>query len=97
MLREAWDWRGSGQTLTRNSPLSATEAHLALIGDITAAESRLSLTTTSIADGFLNRFLFVACRRTQLLPEGAGNGTRWQDAVEGCALALALEHARDAW
>ena len=94
MLREAWDGEDLG-TLTRNSPLSATGAHLALIGHITAAELRHCSTTISIANGFLNRFLFVACRRTQLLPEG---GARNPLAKTGCKdrLAEALEHARGA-
>ena len=61
--------------LTRNSPLRATEAHLALIGHITAEELRHCSTTLSIANGFLNRFLFVACRRMQLLPDGGGRRT----------------------
>jgi len=69
VLREAWDGEDLA-TLTRNAPLRATGAHLALIGHITVAELRHCSTTISIANGFLNRFLFVACRRTQLLPEG---------------------------
>ena len=94
VLREAWDGEDLG-TLTRNSPLSATEAHLALIGHITAAELRHCSTTISIANGFLNRFLFVACRRTQLLPEGGQRDPLGKTPLKG-ALALALERARDA-
>jgi hypothetical protein len=94
VLREAWDGEDLG-TLTRNSPLSATGAHLALIGHITAAELRHCSTTISIANGFLNRFLFVACRRTQLLPEGGQRDPLAKTPLKG-ALALALEHARGA-
>ena len=94
VLREAWDGEDLG-VLTRNSPLSATDAHLALIGHITAAELRHCSTTISVANGFLNRFLFVACRRTQLLPEGGVRNpiakTDFKDR-----LAEALEHARGA-
>ena len=44
-------------------------------------------------NGFLNRFLFVACRRTQLLPDG---GDEYPLANTGLKdrLAQALDHAR---
>ncbi len=94
VLREAWDGEDL-KTLTRNSPLRATDAHLALIGHITATELRHCSTTLSIANGLLNRFLFVACRRTQLLPHG---GDEYPLANTGLKdrLAQALEHARGA-
>jgi hypothetical protein len=94
VLREAWDGEDLG-TLTRNSPLSATGAHLALIGHITAAELRHCSTTISIANGFLNRFLFVACRRTQLLPEGGRRDPLAKTPLKD-GLAVALERARGA-
>ena len=92
VLREAWDGEDL-KTLTRNSPLHATDAHLALIGHITATELRHCATTLSIENGLLNRFLFVACRRTQLLPHG---GDEYPLANTGLIerLAQALAHAR---
>src|ERR1035441_10576138 len=69
ILRQAWDGEAL-ETLTRTRPLRASGAHLALIGHITATELRHCSTTISIANGFLNRFLFIACRRPQLLPKG---------------------------
>jgi hypothetical protein len=94
VLREAWDSEVL-ETLTRNSPLRATDAHLALIAHITAAELRHCSTTLSTENGFLNRFLFVACRRTQLLPHG---GDEYPLANTGLTerLAEVLEHARGA-
>jgi Protein of unknown function (DUF3987) len=94
VLRQAWDGRRLG-LLTRNSPLRATEAHLALIGHITAAELRHCSTTLSIANGFLNRFLFVACRRTQLLPHGGEKNPLANTGLKD-RLARVLEHARRA-
>jgi hypothetical protein len=94
VLREAWDGEDLA-TLTRNSPLRATEAHLALIGHITATELRHCSTTISIANGFLNRFLFVACRRTQLLPKGGDKNPLAKTDLKD-RLAQALEHARRA-
>jgi len=68
-LRAAWDGRPL-QLLTRTSPTRATHPHVAVIGHITAAELRSQLNTLEVANGFLNRFLLLACRRHRLLPEG---------------------------
>ena len=94
VLRQAWDGRRLG-LLTRNAPVRASEAHLAVIGHITATELRHCSTTLMVANGFLNRFLFVACRRMRLLPEGGDEnplgGTGLKDR-----LAQALERAGQA-
>ena len=94
ILRQAWDGEDL-ETLTRNRPLHATRAHLALIGHITATELRHCSTTLSIANGFLNRFLFVACRRTQLLPNGGDKDPLAKTGLKD-RLARALDHARGA-
>jgi hypothetical protein len=69
VLRAAWDGRPL-QLLTRTAPARATNPHVAVIGHITAAELQDQLNTVEIANGFLNRFLLLACRRHRLLPEG---------------------------
>jgi len=51
------------------SPLHATDVHISIIGHITREELSRRLTDTDRANGFANRFLFVASRRHQLLPE----------------------------
>ena len=91
VLRQAWDGRRLG-LLTRNSPIRASEAHLAVIGHITATELRHCSTTLTLANGFLNRFLFVACRRTRLLPEGGDEDPLGKTGLKD-RLAQALEHA----
>lgn len=68
-IREAWD-SGNLRTLTKNDPVVATGAHVCVIGHITADELRAELTATDTANGFANRFLFVAVRRSKLLPFG---------------------------
>jgi hypothetical protein len=93
VLRQAWDGRRLG-LLTRNSPLRATEAHLALIGHITAAELRHCSTTLSVANGFLNRFLFVPCRRVQLLAHGGEKKDPLAETGLKERLAEVLGHAR---
>jgi hypothetical protein len=73
IIRHAWDGIPLG-TLTRNSPLKATGAHISIVGHITEEELRGRLTRTDAASGFGNRFLFACVRRSKLLPFG---GEAW--------------------
>lgn len=107
VLRAAWDGRPLA-ILTRTAPVHATSAHIALIGHITRTELAHHLDAVEAANGFLNRFVFLACRRQRLLPEGglldplAGTGL-----PERLAQHLALgryagqlhldERSRDLW
>ena len=70
LLRQAWD-TGDLRTLTKNSPLRATGAHVSVIGHITREELAAGLTDLDRANGFANRFMFVLVARSKLLPEGA--------------------------
>lgn len=69
VCRDAWD-TGNLATLTKNSPVGATGAHISLIGHITAEELRRYLTRTEAANGFGNRILWFCVRRSKILPEG---------------------------
>jgi hypothetical protein len=69
LLRKAWDGQIL-QTMTRKEPLTATGAHISLIGHITEDELRACLTRTDMANGFANRFLFALVKRSKLLPFG---------------------------
>jgi hypothetical protein len=73
VMRKVWD--GSKlSTMTRGSPsLSATGAHISIIGHITVEELRARLTRTDTANGFANRFLFMLVKRSKVLPFG-GDG-----------------------
>jgi hypothetical protein len=68
-LRSAWDGRPL-QLLTRTAPARSAAAHISVIGHITLAELRQQTRTLELANGFLNRFLILCCRRVRLLPEG---------------------------
>jgi hypothetical protein len=68
-IRNAWDGKRL-QTLTRNSPLKATGAHVSIIGHITRDELRARLSRTNMANGFANRFIFARVKRSKLLPFG---------------------------
>ena len=71
MIRRAWD-SGELRTLTKNSPAVATGAHIGIIGHISRDELLRYLDRSELANGFANRFLWVAVRRARLLPDGEG-------------------------
>ena len=68
-LRSAWDGRPLA-LLTRTAPARATDAHISIIGHITATELRHHTTRVELANGFMNRFVLASVRRMRLLPEG---------------------------
>jgi hypothetical protein len=86
VLRESWE-TGNLSTLTKNSPLRATGAHVSIIAHTTREELVTSLTETDRANGFANRFLYVLVRRSKCLPEPA--------AVPEAALAPLIAELRD--
>jgi hypothetical protein len=69
VARQAWD-DGHLRLLTKNSPAKASGAHISIIGHITRDELVRHITTTDLANGYANRFLWVCTRRSKLLPEG---------------------------
>ncbi len=68
-MRQAWDGGDLG-TLTKNSPATATGAHISVIGHITRDELRRYLDRTEAASGFGNRFVWVCVSRSKCLPDG---------------------------
>jgi hypothetical protein len=68
-IRASWD-NGDLMTLTKNDPVTATGAHISLIGHITVDEFRAELTATDSANGFANRFLMMCVKRSKVLPFG---------------------------
>jgi hypothetical protein len=70
IIRNAWE-SGNLHTLTK-TPIEATDAHMSIIGHITVEELRKRLKSVEIANGFANRFMYVAVRRSKSLPFGGG-------------------------
>ena len=93
-LRSAWDGRPLA-LLTRTAPARSTDAHISIIGHITATELRHHTTRVELANGFLNRFVLVAVRRVRLLPEG-GNAYPLKGSGLVRYLASVLKHAQAA-
>lgn len=69
VVRQAWD-SGDLGILTRSNPAKATDAHISIIGHITAQELRRNLSETEVASGFANRFLWSEVSRSKCLPDG---------------------------
>jgi len=69
-LRNLWD-NGTARNLTKNSPLRTTDAHVSIIGHITKSELLTCLNEVESANGYANRFLWFAVRRSKFLPFGA--------------------------
>jgi hypothetical protein len=92
VLREAWD-ASVLSTLAKNSGAKATDAHISIIGHITPDELLRNLDSTDAANGFGNRFLWCACRRSQELPWG---GSAQDARINGLAqkVRAAAEDAR---
>jgi hypothetical protein len=84
VLRAAWDGRPLA-LLTRSAPVRASAAHICLIGHITRSELATHLGGQQAMNGFLNRFIFIACRRQRLLPEGG-----YLDPLAGTGLEAVL-------
>lgn len=93
-LRSAWDGRPLA-ILTRTAPARATDAHITVIGHITATELRHHINPVELANGLLNRFLLVGCRRVRLLPEG-GNPDPLKNTGLDRRLQVTLNTARHA-
>lgn len=94
VLRSAWDARPLA-LLTRTAPARAGAAHLSVIGHITAAELAHHVAGLEAANGLLNRFLLIACRRARLLPEGGHPHPLAGTGLPG-VLAANLDIARNA-
>ncbi len=92
VYREAWD-RGSLDSLTKNSPAKATDAHISLLGHITQDELRRCLTEVEVANGFANRLIWVLVRRAKYLPEPPVFGSQEHEALAR-ELREVIEHAK---
>lgn len=80
-LRELWD-DGNARVMNRkHNALSATNAHVSLIGHITPEELAKRLNATDLANGYANRFLFAYVRRSKDLADGGNLPERAVNAL----------------
>jgi hypothetical protein len=93
VIRAAWD-SGDLKTMVKLCPAKATGAHISIIGHITREELRRLMTETESANGFANRFCWLAVRRSKFLPEGGAIGSvNFNDVVT--SLKQAIDFAND--
>lgn len=92
-LRDAWDGKDL-HNKNKVSPCSATGAHVSIAAHTNESDLKLLLTENAMANGFANRFLFFAVRRSKELPFG-GNVDEEQFAELAARVAERLEDARE--
>jgi hypothetical protein len=92
VLRDAWD-SGHLRNLITKARV-ATGAHISVIGHITKDELRATLSETDKANGFGNRFLWIAAKRSKILPEGGViDSAQWNKVVKALHEAVATGRA----
>ena len=73
-MRDAFD-KGHLNSMVKNSPAKATDAHITIVGNITKEELLRGMLVDEMDNGFANRFLWACSRRSKCLPEG---GRMWE-------------------
>jgi hypothetical protein len=69
-IRDTWDGRTLRVMNRKSNKLVATDPHVSILGHITRDELERCLTSIEAANGFANRFLWVAVKRHRELPFG---------------------------
>lgn len=69
VIRDAWDGIPL-QHVTRRDPLKVDDHHISVLAHVTQTELHDRLSSTDVANGFGNRFLFAVVTRSKLLPHG---------------------------
>lgn len=67
VLRKSWDYPGNYRFMTKQQPIQMSKTHVCLVGHTSPDELRKQLTSTEAANGFANRFAWVATRRSKVL------------------------------
>ncbi len=80
-IRDAWD-HGELHPLTKANPITATGAHISIIGHIARNELLRLLNETEQANGFANRFLWFMVRRSKIIPNPKGAPTDVLEPLE---------------
>jgi Protein of unknown function (DUF3987) len=89
-LRKAWDGKAKLYTEGKISPEKATNAHISMIGHITVNELLDCLKEVENKNGFTNRVLWIAARRTQKI-----SVPKWIDWSKQSEITLHLKKVID--
>jgi hypothetical protein len=85
-LRRGWDGGPLG-IMTKNSPYTATDPHIGIIGHITPQELVRALSANDTENGFGNRFLWTYSEKSKDLPRG---GSLPPDALDDIRRRIAV-------
>lgn len=69
VIRKAWE-SDRLENITKQKSIRAKNVHVSIIGHITSEELKRCLTSNESSNGFANRFMWILCKRSKLLPEG---------------------------
>jgi len=69
VIRDSWDGK-TLRSMAKQQPAKATAPHVCVLGHVTREELRATLSSIDTANGFANRILWWAVRRSKLLPDG---------------------------
>ena len=92
VMRKLWDG-ARVQTVTKKDPMTATDAHVSVIGHATPGELRAKMSEAQLDGGTMNRFVPCASRRTKNLPDGGNLPDEVLDEF-GPLIAQSIEHGR---
>jgi hypothetical protein len=92
VLRDGWDGMDLAP-MTKSNRVKATHPHVGIVGHVTTDELRRNLTDTEMSNGFGNRFIFLAVRRSQELPFGSTPDHKIFSSV-AARIGKALQHGR---
>ena len=92
IIRDAWD-QGNLSIATRSMAAQATGVYFSMIGHITADELREELGGLEAANGFANRFIWFAVKRSKSLPTPKELDDEWL-AAWAARFREAVEQAR---
>jgi len=107
VLRDAWDGLDLAP-MTKANRVRATAPHVGIVGHVTKDELLRNLTDTEASNGFGNRFVWLAARRSKELPfpsepdqaaltQLAGSIRRAVQHGRTCAALSLTEAGRKAW
>lgn len=90
IIRDVWDGKAISSE-SKTQPASCAQPHMSIIGHITEAELSRYTSATELANGFINRFLFVASYMAKEMPfPGDVDNIEYGDLVAHVRKALSF-------
>ena len=81
VFRKAWDSGATLRNMVKRYPVTASNTHISILGHITLAELKTTLSETDQANGVGNRVLWIFAQRSKLLPDADPLEQRYVDEL----------------